>query len=61
MENYYYLCPQCGYHHQVPAYWLSYSPSPEFEAEHIDFSTCQPCANTKLIYDSVFTENNQND
>ncbi len=58
MENYYYLCPACGYRHQVPAYWLSFSPPDTLEAEHIDYSCCEPCSNTLLRYDADFSEEN---
>lgn len=56
MENFYFLCPLCGYRHQVPAYWLSFNPPQELEAEHIDFGKCEPCPNKKLVYDPDFRE-----
>lgn len=56
MENYYYLCPVCGYRHQVPAYWLSFDPPAEMEAEHINLQLCQACANIRLVYDPEYQE-----
>jgi len=48
METYIYKCPVCGYAHQVPAYWVSFSPEPEMEHEHPDFSKGEMCENRIL-------------
>jgi len=48
METYIYKCPVCGFAHQVPAYWVSFSPEPTFEFEHMSFKTGEMCENTVL-------------
>jgi hypothetical protein len=48
METYIYKCPVCGFAHQVPAYWVSFSPEPTFEFEHMSFKTGEMCENAVL-------------
>lgn len=50
MEVYYYVCPQCGYVHQVPAYWMGYAPEAETDMPHIHIRTGEVCENTTLTY-----------
>ncbi|MFA9375522.1 MAG: hypothetical protein ACERKZ_02095 [Lachnotalea sp.] len=48
METYIYKCPVCGFVHQVPAYWVSFSPEPTLEFEHINFKSGEMCENIAL-------------
>ena len=50
MEVYYYICPQCGYVHQVPAYWMGYAPEEETEMPHIRPDNAAVCENATLTY-----------
>lgn len=43
MESYWYKCPVCGMTHQVPAYWMSYSPQPTYEFPHMNPETKAAC------------------
>lgn len=54
MENYFYKCPQCGFIHIVPAYWVSYNPEDEVELEHMDLKTGENCPISvlKLVQDT---------
>ena len=47
MEVYYYVCPVCGYVHQVPAYWMGYAPEDETDMPHIDPRNGEVCAGRK--------------
>lgn len=49
MEVYYYKCPLCGMVHQVPAYWVSFSPAPTFQFPHMRFDTKELCENGELV------------
>ncbi len=44
MESYWYKCPVCGMTHQVPAYWVSFSPQSTYEFPHMNPETKEPCA-----------------
>ncbi len=48
MEMYIYECPVCGLRHQVPAYWVSFSPTETFQFPHIRFDTKEMCENIAL-------------
>lgn len=50
MEVYYYRCAACGYVHQVPSYWMSYSPEDTHEQMHFSPENRQVCANQTLDY-----------
>ena len=43
MESYWYKCPVCGMTHQVPAYWMSFSPEKTYEFPHMNPETKQFC------------------
>lgn len=44
MEMVLYKCPLCGFVHQVPAYWSSFSPDEEIEMEHFNLETKEMCS-----------------
>ncbi len=48
MELYLYKCPVCGFIHQVPAYWVSFSPEETYEFAHMNVETGQMCDNMEL-------------
>lgn len=48
METYMYKCPVCGFTHQVPAYWVSYSPEETYESPHMNLTTGQMCEEMEL-------------
>lgn len=50
MEVFYYRCPLCGYVHQVPGYWMSYSPEDTHEQMHFSPETRALCENQTLAY-----------
>lgn len=50
MELYNYKCPVCGFIHQVPAYWVSFSPEETYEFPHMDTSTGTLCDNPALEF-----------
>ena len=50
MENYIYKCPVCGYQHQVPQYWMSFSPDETMEYPHMRMDTGSMCDNLELNY-----------
>ncbi|WP_310602383.1 hypothetical protein [Anaerosporobacter sp.] len=50
MENYIYECPVCGFRHQVPQYWVSYSPEETMEYPHMCIETGSMCDNMELKY-----------
>lgn len=43
MEMYLYQCPICGFTHQVPAYWVSFSPEKIYEFPHINLASNVMC------------------
>lgn len=49
METYLYKCPICGMTHQVPAYWVSFSPEQAVQFPHMRFDTKEICENTELL------------
>jgi hypothetical protein len=44
METYFYQCPQCGFVHQVPAYWVNFSPEKQMILAHVDLNTGDTCS-----------------
>lgn len=50
MEVYYYKCAVCGYVHQVPSYWMGYSPEDSHEQIHFSPADQTVCPNQKLDY-----------
>ncbi|WP_167955837.1 hypothetical protein [Anaerosporobacter faecicola] len=50
MENYLYECPVCGFHHQVPQYWVSFSPEDTMEYPHMRMDMTGMCTNMELKY-----------
>lgn len=50
MEVYYYKCPECGYVHQVPCYWMGFSAEDTHEQMHFSPATGAVCANQSLAY-----------
>lgn len=49
METYLYKCPVCGMTHQVPAYWVSFSPEPTVQFPHMRLDTKEICEHTELL------------
>lgn len=49
METYLYKCPVCGMAHQVPAYWVSFSPEPTVQFPHMRLDTKEICEHTELL------------
>ena len=49
MEMNWYRCPACGFTHQVPAYWSSFSADKEVELPHIVLVTGEICAEQSLL------------
>ncbi|NDL68704.1 hypothetical protein [Anaerotalea alkaliphila] len=49
MDLYYYVCPVCGFVHQVPAYWCDFSPEDTMEMEHLNLQTMDICGETSLM------------
>ncbi len=49
MEMYLYKCPVCGFAHQVPAYWVNYSPDFEMSFVHFRTDTKEQCESIILI------------
>ena len=49
MEMNWYRCPACGFTHQVPAYWSSFSADPEVELPHIVLATGEVCPEQRLL------------
>lgn len=43
MEMYVYKCELCGFTHQVPAYWVSFSPEITYEFPHMNLETKELC------------------
>lgn len=53
MENYFYTCPECGFVHLIPAYWVDFNPPEEYEMEHISMKTGDKCSCDKLLYNKA--------
>jgi len=49
MEIYTYKCPICGFIHQVPAYWVSFSAEETYEFPHMNLETREMCENMELL------------
>lgn len=48
MELTYYKCPECGFMHQIPGYWSSFSPEDVVELQHVNLATQETCKEHKL-------------
>lgn len=56
MEMNWYRCPICGFTHQVPAYWSSFSADPEVDLPHIVLATGEVCPEQRLLLVSPPTQ-----
>ncbi len=50
MEVYYFICPTCGYVHQVPSYWVNYDKNSDYEQMHMNPKTDEVCPCQNLVF-----------